>query len=503
MIFQLILLLFIVISIITPRSTIPSHQLTSNHYIQEYEISNKKSNFYINYYGNRNKLSSYNLDHKKTIKISDFNAIGDGISDDTDAFERAAKSDADIIIIPSGTYLLNKRIVLHGNQTWIGFGSPIIKKINKSKFPIMIFSIKNVSNITIDGLIFDGNVLEQTPEDIKSDRQKALIEIQGLSKNIQLKNCTIKNGVQWGLLLKGNIEDQVDIDGKITKKSLMPQSILLENIDTLGNLGINKEFIHGKQGATGIALVSVEDIKIIGGTSYDFFDIEPNTQAQKVTGLVKNRVFKEGADLADSVHFLENIFEKPSTLNFAVRITKGDIIFEKNIIKQNKKSENSTWAGVLVLSNNTSNTVIKNNKFIGSNMVGVALRSLSHSQIINNQFNIKMKNPSHKLIYNKASFNLGAIVMASENDNIRSSIVKNNKVVISGSYSGMAFYFPSHDQRFLQITENSITLNKSSKLGTIYYYGNPNSQLLVKDNLAHIKYVFPAQNVIEDGYIQP
>lgn len=58
--------------------------------------------------------------------VQDFQAVGDGIADDTLAFKRAVSSGALVVIVPKGTYRLTSQIVVPSGVSLRGVGKPLM-----------------------------------------------------------------------------------------------------------------------------------------------------------------------------------------------------------------------------------------------------------------------------------------------------------------------------------------------------------------------------------------
>jgi len=54
---------------------------------------------------------------RDVVSVKDFGAVGDGVADDTAAFNAAAAASSDVFV-PNGTYLINNAVNILDNQTW-------------------------------------------------------------------------------------------------------------------------------------------------------------------------------------------------------------------------------------------------------------------------------------------------------------------------------------------------------------------------------------------------
>jgi hypothetical protein len=90
---------------------------------------------------------------QETVSVKDFGAVGDGVTDDTAAIQ-AALDAAKNIYFPAGTYLSNALTLNEGNYLY-GENATIQQKTAG----IILINGQDIGDITITGLIFDGNNL--------------------------------------------------------------------------------------------------------------------------------------------------------------------------------------------------------------------------------------------------------------------------------------------------------------------------------------------------------
>lgn len=97
------------------------------------------------------------------VSVKEFGAKGDGVTDDTPAFQAAIDSGAKEIVIPSGTYSLASyvNVVSKTDLTIRGVGSPVLfqpaGKDNTNAFLVSFFRFTQCANINISDLKVNGN----------------------------------------------------------------------------------------------------------------------------------------------------------------------------------------------------------------------------------------------------------------------------------------------------------------------------------------------------------
>lgn len=104
-----------------------------------------------------NKVNSF-IDNTKVCNVRDLGAVGDGTTDDTQAFYAAIgtkgnPADYDIVIIPSGDYVVSEWLYLHKNLIIIGPGHIINKAAQGGVFNWeSSVTTENLYNCIIDGV---------------------------------------------------------------------------------------------------------------------------------------------------------------------------------------------------------------------------------------------------------------------------------------------------------------------------------------------------------------
>jgi hypothetical protein len=99
------------------------------------------------------------------VSVTDFGAVGDGVTDDTAAIQAAVNVGGEIIF-PTGVYVIGSTVNIPSNVKMSGDGKTSILKLangaNTHIFQNSNYVSGSNENIKIDGLIIDGNVVNQT-----------------------------------------------------------------------------------------------------------------------------------------------------------------------------------------------------------------------------------------------------------------------------------------------------------------------------------------------------
>jgi len=141
---------------------------------------------------------------RESVSVKDFGAVGDGVTDDTAAFNSAAASAAYEIQVPYGTYNISSKVTINKSKL-IGDGSSgtIIKAIAAIDAPIQFGS----QNGIVEGIYFQGNSLANTCLILESANGTTVRNCRaeggkydgikfgssGNNNGIRISNCLIRN----------------------------------------------------------------------------------------------------------------------------------------------------------------------------------------------------------------------------------------------------------------------------------------------------------------------
>lgn len=113
---------------------------------------------------------------QSSANVKDFGAVGDNVSDDTEAFNRAIDSlkptNGGTLIIPPGVYHVSGRVWLISNLHIVGEGVPIIQKKQSSSYIAVFMGLagsslgprSGVNNVSCKGVHFRGDFKKSPTE---------------------------------------------------------------------------------------------------------------------------------------------------------------------------------------------------------------------------------------------------------------------------------------------------------------------------------------------------
>ena len=163
-----------------------------------------------------------NINNKKGIKsVKDFGAVGDGVTDDTEAFNAAMQSTEEAIYIPRGTYIVSAQVEVKNAKLIFGDGqnsvvklkgdTPSNKNYGVNEAEIHIFDILNVENVTLKNFKLDANKSEYTnyQQQYRAGTNFTVPLYILRSNNTTIENMYICNGIIEGIYV--GISDNVTI----------------------------------------------------------------------------------------------------------------------------------------------------------------------------------------------------------------------------------------------------------------------------------------------------
>lgn len=167
------------------------------------------------------------------VSVTDFGAVGDGITDDTADIQTALNSGAKAILFPQGTYNITAQLKVKSNTTLFGYGATLFRAaaidnlvINDSNGTTGLYGAS--SNISVYGLAFNGNSA--------TFATNSTLLVFGHAANIYVKDCEFYNipGTWHGLELNA-VENSI-VDGCVFHDGAASLEML--QLDLAANVGV-------------------------------------------------------------------------------------------------------------------------------------------------------------------------------------------------------------------------------------------------------------------------
>lgn len=135
------------------------------------------------------------------INVRDFGAIGDGKTDDAEAFAKALSQNAETVLVPAGVYILSKTLRLKSNTNIVASPKACIRlaagaQNSRGDFLLTNDDAKNGNeNISVTGGVWDGNSMENDRgDDLFNPKATTGVLFSFMNvKNLSLSSMTVKN----------------------------------------------------------------------------------------------------------------------------------------------------------------------------------------------------------------------------------------------------------------------------------------------------------------------
>ena len=140
------------------------------------------------------------------VSLKRFGAIGDGVTDDTEAIKQALSfAKGKTLIVPVGTFLISSAITLPNDIYITGEGEDSVF-IAKAGYGVGadFFRTRTAQDITIDNVCFDGNSDNNSREMGHSDKDGIHLMDLWNSSNVCIQNCVFRNNVYCAVRIVGN-----------------------------------------------------------------------------------------------------------------------------------------------------------------------------------------------------------------------------------------------------------------------------------------------------------
>ncbi|MEH7250887.1 right-handed parallel beta-helix repeat-containing protein [Neobacillus niacini] len=376
----------------------------------------------ISYQGMTNAITVSVSSHIFKADVKEFGAYGDGVRDDTTAFQNAINAVAEKgggdVYVPEGTYILEP-IFLKSKVNLVGESRDNVVLKLSDQAPddyTRVINLENIGNVKIRNITCDGN----SQNHLNGIEHMHCIFVWD-SKNILIDNNRLINAVGDGISISGSTEtsDYVIISNNILEDNRR-SNIVLEQVN---NLQIFNNISTSNIGRPALHFEPWEEMSFYGAEIWNNTFASNNTEGY----CVQLEGGKEEGNFFHDVNFYENIVNCPTgqflimetkkakihhnTLNVSavfVWIKNEDLKISNNKINsQNGIVIEGTW-GILskrtVIADNSittlgfgvlinagsKDTTIRNNKFIGKGGIAVKFfataTDITNTIILDNSF---------------------------------------------------------------------------------------------------------------------
>lgn len=244
-----------------------------------------------------------------TVNVKDFGAVGDGVTDDTVAFQAAVATGRCIIIPPKGTYLV-KNITLSNSQRISGNGAVIkaaagaeyifkltnyssgisdiyISEANCSKAAIIVASSRFafINNVRILNTINAGSVILLDPTEGGSGNN---------ANKLQISNVVFEGFPAVGLNIKANCSELNAINLYIDCGMLPPYTAPRDNA-----IGVNQDSTGSTSASGGHCYVNTTTINSEYGWVFT------NAQLTKLSNCIADGHSRDGIKLAGESYYID------------------------------------------------------------------------------------------------------------------------------------------------------------------------------------------------------
>ncbi len=298
--------------------------------------------------------------------VMDYGAVGDGVTDDSPAINRALKDcKGSSLYIPSGKYLLASTVHIPSDITIYGDGdSSIFIASAGFKAGGNLLSVRDVHNVFVSDLVFNGNSEYNIKVAGNSTEDGIHLFDIWSSYDVHVDRCNFIDNINTAIRVVNECSNIsvdtcnfIDVDcGVITMGS--------GNIDTLT---VSNSFFDGHSNS--------EPVSLFGTGVYSNITIHKN--------IMKNKTYGVGVYCAKStttIHTLKitenQIYDLASGINIK---NADDVLISGNTIDMNNTKHLSTSTGISL--NSCSKVTITNNSISNTRQQGLYIDNCNNTEI--------------------------------------------------------------------------------------------------------------------------
>ena len=349
-----------------------------------------------------------------TPSVKDYGALGNGIADDCMAFNWAL-GNATNVYVPPGTYIIGCSIVPPSGRTLYGDpGTATLKRIASasSSFDTISGSAAGTHDITISGLVIDGNYQQQTFQDYSG---LEFNDLTSTSSNVRVTNCAFinnSNGTGQAILIAGWSGVQVSANtitgggGPLFSSGLYCRrssviSVTNNHIYDYGGTGIH--FVSATVGELGYALtVTGNIIERCSGRGLVLSDVN--------SGVIGNNIINQTG----------YGFNSPNgEFGILISFTNGgsnDVVVSNNVVYDNVGICMAVFSSTLVS--------LVGNEFSKCGTANIMLRGSPVTNVLNNM----LYNPADTVLRPYAGSSMSAVALITLNAASSNVFISGNRL---------------------------------------------------------------------------
>lgn len=357
------------------------------------------------------------------VSVKDFGAVGDGITDDAPAIQRALDAGG-TILVPAGDYRLGSTLAIKSdNTTLVGEGSAsMLRLMDNIKKTVIMLPVDYVSlgglepslvvnNVKISNLTISGN-----HNGLAEPGQSDYFGIMVLqANNVVISNVDLHDFPSDGISVSNGSQPVRNITIENSRIKSRRNGIHIGFVD--GAIIRNNYIVDTPDQSWGPAAANAIDVEVEG---YDLFGPEPHTSFVKNLLIENNLMVRQntatagaGVALQPAYGYIDGVTVRGNTISGhqVAFMTTGDLnIYDRPAGVMNVLVENNEFttqpgfavSGYPMVIQGLYNGVIQNNVMNdggggGFSYQGMAILQSKNLQILNNKFFL---NPGTHTIFN-------------------------------------------------------------------------------------------------------
>ena len=205
--------------------------------------------------------------NRQFVNVKRFGAVGDGVTDDSAAINKALAGGNKVVYFPPGTYYIEAEDVVVGSNTIIEGGFAAIKYGKASARSVITrMYVSNASNVVIRNLRIDGNM------SVWPNANVYTFQIYD-STDVTIAGCEIYSGIGAGISVS-----QSNNQGATNKRILIDNN----HIHDIGSASIVAFYAYGN----GVAVTGGQDVVVRNNNIHDIYAVG----AINLEGLLQNNI---------------------------------------------------------------------------------------------------------------------------------------------------------------------------------------------------------------------